>query len=752
MPAREAIRARPGEGRAPPRRAGRSPRDEALGALRRRLRRASATPPPRPACSATSTPSPRSATPPSADEQEVDALPDRALARPRAVRGARRASTSPAPTRPRRCLVEKSLRDFRRAGVDRDDATRARVRALRDELVRIGQEFGRNIRDDVRSCGVDPAELAGLPEDWLRAHPPGAGRQGDGHHRPHRLRPGGDLGARAPRCASALARCYRQRAHPANLEVLSRMLSRRAELARLLGYPTWAAYATEDKMIGGEAQAAAFVERIAGAAEARMRRDHAAAARAQAARRARAPSAVEPWDSAFLLGADQGRAATASTPRRSARTSSTGAVRDGMLDAHRRGSSASPTGASEARRRLAPRRRGLRRGRGRTRPLGRIYLDMHPREGKYKHFAQFTLVTGQAGRRLPEGVLVCNFPRPGAAPALLEHGEVRTLFHEFGHLLHHVLGGHTRWAAHSGRGHRVGLRGGALAAARGVGVGPGRARGASPATSRPASPSRRSWCARLRRGRRVRQGAHGPAADVLRGGQPGAAPARPGGARHHRARGRAAGALHALPPRARAPTSTRPSATSTATRPSTTRTCGRWSSPRTSSRAFQAEGLLDAGAGARATAGRCSSRAARGRRPSWSGTSSGGTRASPRLVAGAGLGGRRGGGGAFGPTCPSTSGVPPETGRGRPRRRIKEMEVMVADVQGGDPRHGHPHPLHRQRSPRVQGRPLPHHRPAPVRGARPLHRLLRGREGDDGADARLLDARRRRTSATWPSR
>jgi thimet oligopeptidase len=83
--------------------------------------------------------------------------------------------------------------------------------------------------------------------------------------------------------------------------------------------------------------------------------------------------------------------------------------------------------------------------------LGRVYLDMHPREGKYKHFAQFTLASGQAGRRLPEGALVCNFPRPApGVPALLEHSDVRTFFHEFGHLLHHVLGGHTRWAGQSG--------------------------------------------------------------------------------------------------------------------------------------------------------------------------------------------------------------------------------------------------------------------------------------------------------------
>jgi thimet oligopeptidase len=84
--------------------------------------------------------------------------------------------------------------------------------------------------------------------------------------------------------------------------------------------------------------------------------------------------------------------------------------------------------------------------------LGRIYLDMHPREGKYKHAAQFPLKDGVRGVQLPEGVLVCNFPDPGqgGGPALMEHDDVVTMFHEFGHLMHHVLGGHQRWISQSG--------------------------------------------------------------------------------------------------------------------------------------------------------------------------------------------------------------------------------------------------------------------------------------------------------------
>jgi thimet oligopeptidase len=78
--------------------------------------------------------------------------------------------------------------------------------------------------------------------------------------------------------------------------------------------------------------------------------------------------------------------------------------------------------------------------------LGRIYFDMFPRENKYKHYATFTLAIGKRGRNLPESVLVCNFPRPnGDDPGLMEHGDVVTFFHEYGHLLHGIFSGNTRW-------------------------------------------------------------------------------------------------------------------------------------------------------------------------------------------------------------------------------------------------------------------------------------------------------------------
>ncbi len=343
-----------------------------------------------------------------------------------------------------RWLVQKSLRDFRRAGVDRDEPTRKKVKELQDELTRIGQEFQRNIRDDVRTIELEPSDLRGLPADFVRARPPG---------------PGGKVTlttnypdyvpfmsyAESGRSREAFYRLFNSRGHPANGPVLARMLAKRQELARLLGYPSWAAYVTEDKMIGSEKAAGEFIEGVAAAARAQMERDHAALL-ARARRDDPKAERVESWDSSYYQ--ERVRADSYGFDAREARPYfEYRRVRDGVLDVSARlfGISYRKVDAPV----WHPDVDAYDVAEG-GRLIGRIYLDMHPRDGKYRHAAQFTLSNGVLGRRLPEGVLVCNFPRPGAEPALMEHHDVVTLFHEFGHLLHHVLGGRTRYAAHSG--------------------------------------------------------------------------------------------------------------------------------------------------------------------------------------------------------------------------------------------------------------------------------------------------------------
>jgi thimet oligopeptidase len=326
--------------------------------------------------------------------------------------------------------VAKTIRDFRRAGVDKDEATRSRVKALREELVKLGQQFQANIASDVRTLELEPAELDGLPDDFKRAHPV------NGHGKVALTTNNTDYQPFAMYAKSAKAReefwkIYQLRGHPKNLPVLNRMLEARKELANLLGFPTWADYITGDKMVGTRQAASDFIQKIAAAADDRLNADYKALL-ARKQRETPGAPAVDAWDSAYLQ--EQVKADLHKYDAQSVRPYfEYRRVKQGVMDLTSRmfGITFRAVPAAAV---WHPDVEAFDVLEG-SRLLGRIYLDMYPRDNKFKHYAHFTLTNGKANGILPESVLVCNFPKPGAEP---------------GHLLHHVFGGHTRWAGISG--------------------------------------------------------------------------------------------------------------------------------------------------------------------------------------------------------------------------------------------------------------------------------------------------------------
>jgi thimet oligopeptidase len=344
-----------------------------------------------------------------------------------------------------RHYLTRTLRDFRRAGVDRDEATRARVRELQEELVAIGQDFDRNIRTDTRTGAFPPAALDGLPEDYRRAHP--AAKDGLVHITTEYP----DLiplltYAKDAAVREEMWRLNRQRGYPTNVEVLRRMLDRRHELATLLGYPDWAEYAAEDKMIATAKNIADFVDRIAVAAADRSRRDYGLLLERKRVDDPQA-EAVLPWDTSYLD--DRVKAEQLALDTQAVRPYfEYGRVKAGLMGLVEKlfGVEFQPRNDIPVWHPEVECYEILAGGQ----LLGRIFLDMHPRPDKFNHAAMFTMTTGKAGRRVPECALVCNLPRPGAEPALLQHSDVATFFHEFGHLIHHVFAGGNRWSGING--------------------------------------------------------------------------------------------------------------------------------------------------------------------------------------------------------------------------------------------------------------------------------------------------------------
>jgi len=256
---------------------------------------------------------------------------------------------------------------------------------------------------------------------------------------------------------------YNDRGYPANKQALLDLLAAREEMAGLLGFRSWADLATVDQMMGSAAKMRGFLNEVELAAretaqhefaelEAFVRERDAAAlpltlsdARywEEQYRRAKLDfdsQSVRPYFP--YMQVEEGILATAG------RLFQVEFVRNTEATVWAEGVKAfdvvdrvHPTLADD---------KAVGED-GAPNIVGRIYLDMHPREGKSKWFSECSLVGGVLGEQLPEASLVCNFPQPQDGDAgLMQYSDVVTYFHEFGHLMHEVLGGRQRWAAQSG--------------------------------------------------------------------------------------------------------------------------------------------------------------------------------------------------------------------------------------------------------------------------------------------------------------
>ena len=352
-------------------------------------------------------------------------------------------STADAATR---YYVQRQLLEFRLAGVDKDQATRDRLKKLQDQLTEEQSMFDRNISDGQKTVLVNSvSELDGLPQDYIDHHKPGP--DGKIHITTDypdvlpalKFVKNDDLRRR-------LYQAFQTRAYPKNLNVLKQMMQTRYEIAQLLGYKSWADYNAADKMIVTGGKIGDFIQQVDAASKPIAKREFVMLLEQQ---KKLNPNATQVGDYAVQYLEEQVRRANYNFDSQTVRPYFPFFnVKKGILDTaanlfhleFRQEANVPSWDPSVETWDVYDQ----------GKITGRFYLDMHPRPGKYSHAEMVPVLDGIRGKQMPEAILVCNFPAPTADdPGLMEYGDVVTFFHEFGHLMHWIVSSQ-QWAGVSG--------------------------------------------------------------------------------------------------------------------------------------------------------------------------------------------------------------------------------------------------------------------------------------------------------------
>ncbi|MEC8633498.1 MAG: M3 family metallopeptidase [Pseudomonadota bacterium] len=338
-----------------------------------------------------------------------------------------------------RHMVEESLASFRRSGVDKDEASRQQILDLQNEITAIGNEFDKNIREDVRSLQVEPRELDGLPQDYIDAHPADeSGLVTITTDYPD-LYPVMTY-AKSDDLRKALRLKARSRGYPANKEILEKLIQKRHELAGVLGFESYAALSMDSQMIGSPVNAQDFLNSIGDALETPVQ-DELAIMLARLQEDQPDAESVEVWQSSYIQNLL--RLEDYALDSQEVRTYfQYDRVRDGIfkLTEDLFGVEIepwdTPTWHEDVETFQIKENGEL---------LGRFYMDNHPRPAKYQHAAHWTLRTGIKDKQIPMSGLAQNFPK-----GLMEHSQVETFLHEFGHLLHNMFASTQKWSPVAG--------------------------------------------------------------------------------------------------------------------------------------------------------------------------------------------------------------------------------------------------------------------------------------------------------------
>jgi len=353
-------------------------------------------------------------------------------------------------TRAQRKIIENELRDFRLGGAELPDEKKARFMAIRERLSQLSSRFSDNLLDATNAFAhyvTAEKELTGIPEDVLAAAREAARAEG---------KPGWKFTLHAPSYLPVLQyadnRSLRELMYHAyvtrasefgkeewdNTPLIAEIVKLRQEMARLLGFNNYAEYSLAPKMAESPEQVIDFLEQLSVRAKPYAERDLKEVS--EFARTELGLDKLEAWDLAYA--SEKLRIARyAFSDQEVKQYFPETTVLPGMFKLIETLYGLTITPAEAPTWHPDVRFFSIRNGEGAL--VGQFYLDLYARPSKRGGAWMDEAITRRrkaGGVQTPVAYLNCNFSAPvGGKPALFTHDEVITLFHEFGHGLHHLL-------------------------------------------------------------------------------------------------------------------------------------------------------------------------------------------------------------------------------------------------------------------------------------------------------------------------
>ncbi|MDN4501157.1 M3 family metallopeptidase [Alteromonadaceae bacterium BrNp21-10] len=322
------------------------------------------------------------------------------------------------------------MKQFEASGIGKDQATRDKIQAQLDEITDISNTFSQNITDDVRSISVAAERLAGAPADYIAGHPV------DDKGMVTITTSYSDISPifkyvhdRALR--KDVLTMFNSRAYPQNKAVLEELIAKRYELARMLDHDNYAQLDMVGTMVEEPNKVETFTASLSAAIKAPVVREKARLL-ARMQKVDKGIKTLESWDASYAsnLIREEDYQLDSKQVREYFDYDK---VRDGIVELAQDLFSIAIKPVTVATWHESVEAYEVYEN---DKLIGKFFFDSHPRAGKYTHAAQFGLKLGKAGVELPEAALLMNFPK-----GLMEHGQVETFLHEFGHLLHFIFAG-----------------------------------------------------------------------------------------------------------------------------------------------------------------------------------------------------------------------------------------------------------------------------------------------------------------------